>query len=147
MNERQRRRAATKLRARLAAALACAAAIVSARPLTAHPSFSSEFDAAQPVRLEGTISRLEWRNPHAWLYVAVPDREGRAVTWAIEASTPSALARRGLRAESLPPGTRVIVTGYRAKNGAPMARGGEIALPDGRRLALASPDAVSPDDR
>ena len=114
--------------------------------LTAHHSFSAEFDASQPVRLEGAVSRVEWTNPHAWLYVAVVDPAGRVVTWAIEATSPSALARRGLRLESVPPGARVIVSGYRAKNRTPTARGGELTLPDGRTLSLGSPETGSPDD-
>ena len=137
-------RAVRKLRA--ATALACAAVMATARLLTAHHSFSAEFDASQPVRLEGTISRVEWTNPHAWLYVAVADPAGHVVTWAIETTSPSALARRGLRLKSLPPGLKVIVSGYRAKNRTPTARGDDLTLPDGRRLSLSSPETGSPDN-
>jgi hypothetical protein len=108
--------------------------------LTAHHSFSAEFDASQPVRFEGTVSRIEWTNPHAWIYVAVTDPAGHLVIWAIEATSPSALARRGLRLESIPPGSKVIVSGYRAKNRTPTARGSELTLPDGRTLSLGSPE-------
>ena len=100
-------RAVIELRA--AMALACAAVMATVALVTAHHSFSAEFDASQPVRLEGALSRVEWTNPHVWLYVAVADPARHVVTWAIEATTPSALARRGLRLESLPPGLKVIV--------------------------------------
>ena len=128
-----------------ATVLACAAVMATGRLLTAHHSFSAEFDASQPVRLEGTVSWVEWTNPHAWLYVAVADSSGHVVTWAIEASSPSALARRGLRLESVPPGLKVIVSGYRAKNRTPTARGGHLTLPDGRTLSLGSPETESLD--
>ena len=105
-----------KLRTAIAA-LACLAVLANEPRLVAHHSFSAEFDASQPVSLEGAVSRVEWRNPHAWFYIDVADRAGHVVTWAVEASTPSALARRGLLRETLPPGARVIVRGYRAKNG------------------------------
>jgi hypothetical protein len=121
--------------------------MANGRQLTAHHSFAAEFDASQPVRLEGTVSRVEWTNPHAWLYVAVADPAGHVVIWAIEATSPSALARRGLRLESIPPGAKVIVTGYRAKNRTPTARGSDLTLPDGRTLSLGSPETGSPDVR
>jgi hypothetical protein len=120
----------------LAATLACLAVTADSQRLTAHHSFAAEFDASQPVRLKGAVSRVEWRNPHAWLYVDVADPAGHFVMWAIEASTPSALARRGLLRESVPPGVTVIVRGYRAKNGTPTVRGRDITLPDGRTLSL-----------
>jgi Family of unknown function (DUF6152) len=128
-----------------ATVLACAAVMATGRLLTAHHSFSAEFDASQPVRLEGTVSRVEWTNPHAWLYVAVADSSGHVVTWAIEATSPSALARRGLRLESVPPGSKVIVSGYQAKNRTPTARGRDLTLPNGRTLSLGSPQVGSVD--
>jgi hypothetical protein len=120
--------------------------LASGRQLIGHHSFAAEFDASQPVRLEGTVSRVEWTNPHAWLYIAVADPAGHVVLWAIEASAPNALARRGLRLENVPPGSKVIVSGFRAKNGTPTARGGHLTLPDGRTLSLGSPESGSPND-
>ena len=138
---RQPGRAARKLNVLLVATMACAGAMTNARPLIAHHSFAAEFDASQPVRLEGAVSRVEWRNPHAWIYLAVADPAGTDVTWAIEASSPSALARRGLGRQSVLPGMTVTVSGYRAKNGTPTARGRDLTLPDGRTLSLGTPDA------
>lgn len=134
-------RAARTLNALLLATVACAGAMTNARPLIAHHSFAAEFDASQPVRLEGAVSRVEWRNPHAWIYLAVANPAGTYVTWAIEASSPSALARRGLGRQSVVPGMTVAVSGYRAKNGTPTARGRDLTLPDGRTLSLGTADA------
>jgi len=139
----QPRRTVSQLRA----AVACAAVMATGTLLTAHHSFSAEFDASRPIRLEGTVSRVEWTNPHAWLYIAVADPAGHVVTWAIEATSPSALTRRGFRLERVPPGLKVIVSGYRAKNGTPTARGGHLTLPDGGTLSLGSPETASQDDR
>lgn len=127
----------------LAATVAFAVAVTNARPLIAHHSFAAEFDASRPVRLTGTVSRVEWRNPHAWIYLAVADPAGTDVTWAIEASSPSALARRGVDRQSVRPGMTLSVSGYRAKNGTPTARGRDITLPDRRTLSLGSADAIS----
>jgi Family of unknown function (DUF6152) len=135
----------SQLRAAIATALGCAAVMANGPLLTAHHSFSAEFDASQPIRFEGTVSRVEWTNPHAWFYIAVADSAGHLMTWAIEATSPSALARRGLRLESVPPGLRVIVSGYRAKKRTATARGVDLTLPDGRTLSLGSPDSGSLD--
>ena len=128
----------------VAAALTCAAVIGAGGPVSAHHSFSAEYDASRPLRLNGTVARVEWQNPHAWIYMAVADPAGTVVTWAIEASAPSALARLGLGRESVAPGMTVIVSGYRAKNGTPTARGLDLTLPDGRTLSLGSADPASP---
>lgn len=124
----------------LAATVAFAVAMTNARPLIAHHSFAAEFDASRPVRLTGTVSRVEWRNPHAWISLVVAD-PGTYVTWEIEASSPSALARRGLGPQSVLPGMTVTVSGYRAKNGTSTARGRDLTLPDGRTRSLGSADA------
>jgi uncharacterized protein DUF6152 len=124
------------------AAFFCAAFAVSvALPLSAHHSFAAEFDASRPVTLEGTVARLEWTNPHAWLYLDVPAAGGgSSVRWALELSAPSALARRGFRPDVASPGTKLVVKGYRAKNGTPRARIWYVTLPDGRSLALTTPE-------
>lgn len=132
------------LRHAVAAALTCAAVIGTGAPVTAHHSFSAEYDASRPLRLKGTVEQVEWQNPHAWIYLAVADPSGTVVAWAIEASAPGALARRGLGRESVTPGMTVIVSGYRAKNGTPTARGLDLTLPDGRTLSLGSADPASP---
>jgi hypothetical protein len=119
------------------AALLCAAlAVFVPLPLSAHHSFAAEFDAAKPVTLEGTVARLEWTNPHAWLYLDVRGADGKVVQWALELSAPSALNRRGFRPDVARPGTTLAVKGYAAKNGTLRARIWYVTLPDGRSLAL-----------
>jgi hypothetical protein len=105
-------------------------------PLSAHHSFAAEFDAAKPVTLRGTVARLKWQNPHAWLYVNVTDADGTTVVWAMELGAPNALARRGLRPETVPPGSNMVAKGYAAKSGLPIARAWCVTLPDGRELKL-----------
>jgi uncharacterized protein DUF6152 len=118
-------------------ALVCAAVVASCPlPLSAHHSFAAEFDASKPVTLEGTVARLEWTNPHAWLYLDVRGEGGKTVQWALELSAPNALNRRGFRPDVARPGTNLAVKGYAAKNGTPRARIWYVTLPDGRSLAL-----------
>jgi hypothetical protein len=90
------------------------------------------------VTLEGTVARLEWTNPHAWLYLDVRGEDGKTVQWALELSAPSALARRGLRPDVAQPGTKLVVRGYRAKNGRPAARAWMVKLPSGQTINLGS---------
>jgi hypothetical protein len=90
------------------------------------------------VTLEGTVARLEWTNPHAWLYLDVPAARGGSVQWALELSAPSALARRGLRPDVARLGTKLVVKGYRAKNGRPVARAWMLVLPGGQTIDLGS---------
>jgi hypothetical protein len=124
-------------------ALVVALLVASFRiPLSAHQSFAAEFDASKPVTLEGTVARLEWTNPHAWLYLDVPAAGGGRVQWALELSAPSALARRGFRPDVARPGTKLVVKGYRAKNGAPRARVWYVTLPDGRSLTLTTTEGA-----
>lgn len=110
-------------------------------PALAHHSFSSEFDAAKPVILKGTITKIERINPHGWIYIDVKVADGKVEKWAIETGAIQQLARAGIRRDSMPIGVEVIVKGYRAKDGSLTANGDSITLPDGRDLSLASPNA------
>src|ERR1700752_406131 len=108
--------------------LALLLCIMQAAVVRAHHSFAAAFDATQPVIVDGSIVRVEWRNPHAWIYVIGHDDAGTTTTWAIEASAPAALSRRGARPDLFLPGTRVRVRGYRAKNATPTIRGRDLIL-------------------
>jgi hypothetical protein len=110
----------------------------------AHHAFSLEFDADQPITLHGTISRVEWINPHAWIHVDVEDENGDIATWRIEAGSPNTLVRRGMTRDSIPIGTEVVVFGYRHRNGSNAANGRDVTLPDGTKLFLSSPRTGAP---
>jgi hypothetical protein len=110
----------------------------------AHHAFSAEFDASKPVTLEGTVVKMEWLNPHAWLWVDVTDAEGKVQQWGVEFGPPNALFRRGWRKSSVPFGAQVTVTGYLAKDGRPVANANRVTLPDGRTLFAGSSGTGAP---
>ena len=110
----------------------------------AHHAFSAEFDANKPVTLEGTVAKMEWLNPHAWLWIDVADADGTVQQWGIEFGPPNALFRRGWRKSSVPFGAHVTVTGYLAKDGRPVANANRVTLPDGRTLFAGSSGTGAP---
>jgi uncharacterized protein DUF6152 len=113
-------------------------AAMLAPAVTAHHAFSAEFDAKKPVKLKGTVSRVEWVNPHAWIHIQVVRDNGRAEEWMIEGGTPNALFRRGITRDSLKAGTEIVVVGFQAKDGSNRANGRDLTLTDGRKLFLGS---------
>jgi hypothetical protein len=112
----------------------------------AHHSFASEFDAEQPVVLQGTITRMEWINPHTWMHLDVDNDDGSVTPWMVEGGTPNTLFRRGITAESVKAGTRITIHGFRARNGAYRANGRDLILPDGARLFMGSQGTGAPGD-
>jgi len=115
-------------------ATAAAALLVAAIPVAAHHAFAAEFDVNDPVKVRGTTTKLDWTNPHAWLYVDVKDADGKVVNWRFELGAPNALIRLGWKKDTIPSGLEVMVEGFRAKAGGPVANGRSIKLPDGREL-------------
>lgn len=107
-------------------------------PALAHHAFSAEFDQAKPVKLAGEISKLEWTNPHAWLFVDVKGPDGKVVTWRFEMGAPNALLRAGWSREDIKPGTAVTINGFLARAGGPVGNAFQVRLPDGRDLFAAS---------
>ena len=107
---------------------------------TAHHSFAAEFDQNQPVKLEGTVVKFEWVNPHSWIHInAMDPKTKKPAVWRVEGGAPSALLRRGWNRNSLPAGTKIIVTAFRARDGDTRASAADISFPDGRQLSLGNP--------
>jgi hypothetical protein len=131
---------------RFVAASGACLLVFSATPLRAHHAFASEFDAKKPIRFQGTVTKMEWINPHAWIHVSVKKPDGTVEEWMIEAGTPNTLFRRGLTKNSLLPGTEVVVDGYQAKDGALRANGRDLTLPNGKTLLIGSAGTGAPDD-
>ena len=118
--------------------------LLPAVPLIAHHSFSAEFDIDQPVTLQGTLTKMEWVNPHGWIHLDVTGSDGDMVSWAVETGSPTALLRRGLRRSDFPPGLEIIVEGYRALDGTPTANGITVKFLDGRNFFAGSSGTGAP---
>src|SRR5262245_29162700 len=123
----------------------------AALPLLAHHAFTAEFDAKKPLKLRGTVAKVELINPHSWIHIDVKNSDGTTTRWMIEGGTPNTLLRRGFTKNSLPAGTEILVDGYQAKDGSNRANGRDLTFPDGKKIFLGSsgpegppPDAVKP---
>jgi len=121
---------------KLTAILGTAALFMSVA--SAHHSFSAEFDANQPVTLEGTVVKMDFVNPHSWLYLDVKGPDGKIQHWSVEGGAPGVLLRNGWNRNSLPEGTKVIVHGHMSKDGSYRANSSDIQFPDGRKLDTGS---------
>ncbi len=107
-------------------------------PLYAHHSFAAEFDATKPVLFTGTVTKMEWINPHVWIHIDVAQPNGRKEEWMVEGGAPTVLFRRGFSKTSLQSGTKIVVDGYRAKDGTNKMNARQITFPDGRMLFAGS---------
>jgi hypothetical protein len=134
----------TKL-CRVAAGLGLLAAL-TATPVAAHHAFNSEFDAKRPVKFKGTVTKMVWVNPHAWIYIEVKKADGSVEEWMVEAGTPNTLLRRGLTRQALPIGTEITVDGYQSKDGSLRANGRDLTLPNGQTLFIGSSGTGAPFD-
>jgi len=111
---------------------------------SAHHSFAAEYDAKKPLTLKGSVTKVEWVNPHGWIYIDVKQPNGKVANWAIEAGSPAVLARRGLKKTFLAIGAEVVITGYQARDGSNTANGASVKFPDGRDIFFGSTGADAP---
>ena len=133
----------TKLRV---AAASLGLVLMAASSAVAHHAFNAEFDANKPVKFKGTITKMQWVNPHAWIYVTVKKADGTTEEWMVETGTPNTLLRRGFTKQSLQPGTEITVDGYQSKDGSLRANGRDLTLPNGQTLFLGSSGTGAPSD-
>jgi hypothetical protein len=125
---------------------AAAALLLGAAAAQAHHSFAAEFDGTKPVRLVGTITKIEWTNPHSYFYLDVADPKGRINSWICESGNPGALSRRGWKKGDIKFGDKLIVDGYLAKDGTRFVDARRVTLPDGRIVYSISADDGGPQD-
>jgi len=126
------------MRKTLACVLVAGVLSLAAEPVWAHHAFAAEFDSSKPIKLKGTVTMMEWINPHAWIHIDVKGEDGKVSPWMIEAAAPNSLLRRGFTKNSLPVGTEILVEGYQAKDEAKRANGSIITFADGRKLFIGS---------
>jgi len=124
------------MKARIAA---CAAAALVAATVfvSAHHSAVAEYDLEKPVKMSGTVTKVEWTNPHIWFYVDVKNSDGTVTNWGFSGAPPGVLQRRGIMKTSMKPGDVIVVEGFRARDGSSNASGNNVTFPDGRRVFTA----------
>jgi len=126
--------------------LAMGAVLLSAAPVWAHHAFAAEFDGKTPVKLQGTVTKMEWINPHAWIHIDVKDKDGKVTNWMVECGTPNTLLRRGVNKNSVTAGMEIVVDGYQAKDGSNKANGRDVTFADGRKVFLGNTGTGAPGD-
>jgi len=136
------------MRARLAVVIYLIGLFVwtAAAPAVAHHAFAAEFDASKPISLEGTITRMEWVNPHSWVHLDVTQPDGTVESWMVEGGPPTSLLRRGFTKKDLPVGAKIFVEGYLAKDGSKKANGRDLTWVDGQKLFMGSSGTGAPRD-
>jgi hypothetical protein len=125
-----------QMRTKLVIAVASAGLFLAAAPAGAHHAFAAEFDANRPIKLRGTVTKLDWINPHSWIHIDVKAADGRLVNWMIEGGSPNALLRLGFTKDALPVGSEILVDGFQAKDGSNRGVGKSVSFADGRKLFL-----------
>jgi len=134
------------MKTKFAVLIAGAAMALSAIPAWAHHAFAAEFDAKKPLHFEGTITKVELINPHAWIHVDVKNADGTVTNWMVEAGSPNVLLRRGFTKQSVAEGTQVVIDGYQSKDGSNRMNGRDITLPGGQKLFLGSQGTGAPEE-
>lgn len=119
--------------------------LISATPSPAHHAFMAEFDQTKPMTVTGVVTKMEWQNPHAFVYLDVKDESGKIVKWWFETAAPSALTTRGWKRESVKVGDQVTVQGYLAKHGSNFAAARSVLMPNGQKVYTGTMDDGGPD--
>lgn len=132
------------MRSTLGIALAAAGLLAAALPLAAHHSFAAEFDANKAVSLQGTVTKLDWMNPHIWVYLDVKDDSGTVAHWQCEGGPPNTLTRNGWSKDSLKVGDEATIQGFRSKDGTNTCNARSIKLPNGKSVFAGSNDDGAP---
>jgi hypothetical protein len=112
--------------------------------MLAHHAYTAEFDTTKPVKLTGVLTRLEWSNPHIWIYLDIKDDQGKVTNWGFSASPPGMLTRRGITKNSLKTGEVLTISGHRAKDGSNNASGNIVKFADGRDARIGQDQALNP---
>jgi len=133
------------MRTKLAVFAAVVVLVAAAAPLLAHHSFAAEFDSSKPITLSGTVTKIEWMNPHTYFYIDVKDESGKVTNWAFEMGSPNALMRQGWTRNSMKIGDQITVEGWLAKDGTKTANAKSVVLAaSGKRLFAASSNGETP---
>ena len=135
------------MRRYLPAVLSLFCLLAAVVPVLAHHSFAAQYDRSKPIKFSGTVTKVEWMNPHIYFYVDVKDAAGKVINYACEGGAPNGLYRNGWRKDSLKAGGTVTVDGWKAKDGSNTVNAGNVQLPDGKRVFAGSADDGGPGAR